>query len=792
MWISLSHSEAATLTSMTSCALSLLFLPLFFAKAVEGIPVNAVQFGSSLDGGLYPSAITYDEGENLLHMIGNLDMSSTSNSACKYYSLDATTLDSRNELTFGENGEICYNLEAQGQTAYATGSSPKGGILKNQEGSKGFGLADSVYYGMLLDIALNSSKTGSAKVEGGTILHGARVVYPLALAADADFVYTVSLEAESLAGSDAFVDDANNATSYSTFDNPGTYFPAGKTFEMLVEAYPKEDYTLPAANDTTVAEAFSNSAWDRRLSPEGSDTVTTVAGILLLQNTIIVGGSTNGIGSGLGVAGSVGDMDGFITKLVRSGGELFGEDEATSGQPSAYRIQSTKDENEYLHGLCMAPNNEDFVYATGSSTGRVGKPNHTSDSTRAFLMKIQVSDLQPVWTIDLHARPPFGVSSSPVVGLACAVTSDGSSVYFAGNVHSGGYIHNSDRGRSAGGSDIFLAKIKADSGETEFVRQIGSPGNDELAPHGGLVVTADNDAVIFGQTDGDLYRSRDDEEEVGVPNTFVAVVAPDGSLPDQVETPSLAPTPSPTPAPEVNATFSPTSTTEDGPTLDENVTMVPTSAPTVPQTMSPTGTLHTFDVGPIKMQLAGVEYINAEAGEAFVRTMKQWYDLIYADGTRRRRLQAGQVSEFSTTLSYWGGSLREEGNLVTYNQSVSFMYDNPDVEIKTAEELIIAPFFNEESKNDLLVQLAASHVAFKDIGDGTGYPQLPSRGGQGSGGFDVMIIIYVGAVLFLVAVAWGMYYLKQMKDKEDGEDPDFSESNDIDRPEAPIEKSQLD
>jgi hypothetical protein len=770
---------------MPTSTLSPLLLPLLFAKVVEGIPINAIQFGSTLEGDLYPSAMSYDEGANLFHMIGNLDVSSTSSSACKYYSLEATTLDSSSELILGENGEICYNLESQGKTVYATGSSQKGGILNDQEGSKGFGLADSVYYGMLLDIALNASETGSVKVQGGAILHGARVVYPLALTADADFVYTVSLEAASLSGSDTFVDDATNATSYSTFDNPGTYFPAGKTFEMLVEAYPKKDYALPAANDTTVAEAFSSSAWERRLSPEGSDTVATVAGILLLQDTIIVGGSTNGIGSGLGVASGVGDMDGFITKLVRSGGDLFGEDEATAGQPSAYRIQSATDENEYLHGLCMAPNDEDFIYATGSSTGRVGKPSQTSESTRAFLMKIRVSDLQPVWTIDLHARPLFGASSAPVVGLACAVTSDGSSIYFAGNVHGGGYIHMSDRGRSAGGSDIFLAKVKADSG-IEFVRQIGSPGNDELAPHGGLVVTADNDAVIFGQTDGDLYRSRGDEEEAGVPNMFVAVVAPDGSLPDQVEAPSLSPTPSPTPAPAVNATFAPTTSAPFHPT------MVPTSAPTVPQTMSPTGTIHTFDVGPIKMPLTGVEYINTEAGDAFEQTMKQWYDLIYADGNRRRRLQAGQVSEFSTSLSYWGGSLREEGNLITYNQTVSFMYDNPDVEIKTAEELIIAPFFNEQSKNDLLLLLAASHPTFQDLGDDTGYPQLPSSE-QGSGGsFDVMIIIYVGAVVFLVAVAWGMYYLRQMKDRESGEDPDFSESNDIDRPEAPLEKSQLD
>jgi hypothetical protein len=57
------------------------------------------------------------------------------------------------------------------------------------------------------------------------------------------------------------------------------------------------------------------------------------------------------------------------------------------------------------------------------------------------------------------------------------------------------------------GADIWIAAMEKQSGEVQWMRQIGSDADDRLAKHGSVVMTKEY-LLVYGETNGDFYRSR--------------------------------------------------------------------------------------------------------------------------------------------------------------------------------------------------------------------------------------------------------------------------------------------
>ena len=165
----------------------------------------------------------------------------------------------------------------------------------------------------------------------------------------------------------------------------------------------------------------------------------------MLGNALLVGGSTDGKGIGFGTYNITGDIDGFVAKLSKETGDLLDE---------SYRIQSGTMADDFVHGLCASENGDSFVYVSGSSVDST-----EGGESRAYLTKLRVVDMMPMWTINLRAEHVSSSVSPKVAGVSCAVSDDESFVYFAGNVEDGGFIADGNITGSAGGSDIFIAKV---------------------------------------------------------------------------------------------------------------------------------------------------------------------------------------------------------------------------------------------------------------------------------------------------------------------------------------------
>ena len=57
-----------------------------------------------------------------------------------------------------------------------------------------------------------------------------------------------------------------------------------------------------------------------------------------------------------------------------------------------------------------------------------------------------------------------------------------------------------------------MAQLMTTDGTVKWMRQIGSSGDDRVARGGGVIADANGNAVVFGDTNGSLFRDRDEEE----------------------------------------------------------------------------------------------------------------------------------------------------------------------------------------------------------------------------------------------------------------------------------------
>ena len=261
------------------------------------------------------------------------------------------------------------------------------------------------------------------------------------------------------------------------------------------------------------------------------------------------------------------DLDGFVAKIRADTGAFGGGldfDSTTNAlqNSESLRIMSNIGQTDTAVGMCATPlrplgelqAKTEFVYVVGSTSAVVqGVPSGTRSDTflsqypikdgaenndggilEAYLMKIDLSTMNTVWTVQVGAVSPIEADDmfkGSVFGYGCAVTRDGEDVYLTGLVKEGGVITdfsdedydafiNLPGGRTAGGgTDVFVSSYKTADGSMNFMKQVGSTKDDSPSRgNGGITTDRFGNAVITGNTRGSLMRSRGKGEYIYGPD----------------------------------------------------------------------------------------------------------------------------------------------------------------------------------------------------------------------------------------------------------------------------------
>jgi len=189
--------------------------------------------------------------------------------------------------------------------------------------------------------------------------------------------------------------------------------------------------------------------------------------------------------------------------------------------------------DDYLHGQCTDPftdNTIDAFYVIGGTYGTMPAAsrqekittnilNDSNDSTNgntinklsAWISKISVKDSAVVWTTQLYAiKDNKSFDGGMTEAFGCHVIDDDpSKMYVGGTVYNGGTMDTQHE--SAGSDDIWVAQLSTVDGALTWIRQIGSAGNDRMARTNGVESDMDGNAIIYGETSGELYRKRKGE-----------------------------------------------------------------------------------------------------------------------------------------------------------------------------------------------------------------------------------------------------------------------------------------
>jgi hypothetical protein len=296
----------------------------------------------------------------------------------------------------------------------------------------------------------------------------------------------------------------------------------------------------------------------------GVDTSVSIGGLIYKRDSndrelIVISGSTRGLGNGYGDAAGD-DDDGFLTILDPSTGELY-PDVINQKREGSFA-------DDIVTGICDDPTDPTSFYIVGATKGDlgeqqadssvIGQPN--ANSLQPFLRKVNLENLSDTWTLQWAALPSSSKdpsSASFAYASACAVYDTGD-VFVAGTIDAGAsMVQGSVIHPSQGGSDVWVAKIGSD-GSVYWLDQLGSEGDEEIAWYGGIVVEANGNPIILGDTTGSMFRRRQETDDIqtdmfvmsldasnGVPitsnflgGTSVKVdVQDDEDIPENIETP---------------------------------------------------------------------------------------------------------------------------------------------------------------------------------------------------------------------------------------------------------------
>ena len=285
-------------------------------------------------------------------------------------------------------------------------------------------------------------------------------------------------------------------------------------------------------------------------------------------DVLVMVGTTAGRGSAFGTMSaetrqneatdnSDGDLDGFVMKMHTDTGNFAGHNtfDSTTNQflnMHSLRIKSNPGQHDVVSSVCATPlksvgpqEEMTHIYVVGSTSAvlpghddelrsaeflakypdKIADDSGRADAMEAFLMKVQLSTMEIVWTVQVGAFVPDTSLRGNSFGYGCAVTPDGEEVYLSGLVKEKGVVtdfsakdfseRDADHGffKAEGGTDIFLSSYKTLDGSRILLRQVGSTRDDYPSRgNGGITTDRFGNAILTGSTRGSLMRKRSDDE----------------------------------------------------------------------------------------------------------------------------------------------------------------------------------------------------------------------------------------------------------------------------------------
>ncbi len=462
-------------------------------------------------------------------------------------------------------GKRAYNEACSAQTIVRSksgetrivqgGHTEEGGILTD---TRGWGSPISKIYGILFsyDLGVISSefdKPGvSEHLSGARLLNDHRVQYPAAIASNPvpdrseGEIYKVSISSDYNGPNDGINRGKLPDLTYVEEPDFGHQF-AVSVEKIIPKTQDEIDYEAAEAelvsglivngkpHEEGIIKDTMKAEWSVQFTPELNrrDIATKhylrVSEMLYAphfeaqrMDVLMVVGTTTGFGSIFGDPSENPDLDdtfpmdtetkykdGFVSMISTDGDVL-----------DAARI-STGVHDVVIHGACIDETEHHSVqnvYVVGETMGHLDRDMKKQDlstdvnediSKHAFITKIDILDMEPVWT-----RQMGGSLGKDVASYGCAVTPGDEIVYMAGTISSGDSIKVPGQAgtSSFGNDDIFVAQFETKKGDLKYVKQQGTSYNDSLAKGSGIVSDKDGNAIILGNTSGSLMRWREEAE----------------------------------------------------------------------------------------------------------------------------------------------------------------------------------------------------------------------------------------------------------------------------------------
>lgn len=250
----------------------------------------------------------------------------------------------------------------------------------------------------------------------------------------------------------------------------------------------------------------------------------------------------------------VGDWDGYITKVSARTGIIsrpanYASPEFDNNMNTwMYRVASQPKHNDFVQSICVprlppgAAFNMSYkpsaVYVVGTTQGKI----EGTQNGGAFVISLALDTMNVIWHHQIPGMNVHGLTCEVHVDPATAgiETEPNDVLYVAGEVHGdmsfeidrpNGSGTTSYRTQGHGETDIWVAQFQTFDGSMNWIRQIGTPGQDRLAKStnnpesvsgltsaetigdagsgkGALVIDRHGNAVIFGTTQGSLAREK--------------------------------------------------------------------------------------------------------------------------------------------------------------------------------------------------------------------------------------------------------------------------------------------
>lgn len=461
--------------------------------------------------------------------LGKIDFQTAADENQVYHSLS-------DWISYGNAGKIetCSAVAGtQGSDVYVVGSVAEGGLFSDGYPMQGLlSILDKDTLGFI-DATLIKSAQDPSK----------HMIYPLDVIHDEGrrFIYVAALTS-----TDAKVNDIHGNKEMPNWQSQHML---GSAFDVTVikihapygqkpNALWVQHYPLDAEVDGSVPEVF-------------------VAGMALQKDTnniqhLLISGSTRGSGEAFGKSepNSV-DEDGFVMQLKLEDGTLIKSDRHKGkvyDYTSALREGTNAD--DFIRGMCNIHERDEgggksnFFYIVGGTKGDMttnaqGDQNMNDnagfqfgaqiesdyetawvreESLMPFLRKVDIDDLKPVWTTQWAAMPKNKNRRHAIptnaFAVDCFVDNVESAVYVIGSVKKNATMTQGDVEMiNQGGDDIWVAKVDEKTGNVFWLTQLGSEGHENAARHGSIAVNKQGNVIIYGNSNGSMYRPRGDGED---------------------------------------------------------------------------------------------------------------------------------------------------------------------------------------------------------------------------------------------------------------------------------------